>query len=151
MHEGQSSPPYYRPSTPTYEAINSSTDLVVNDVQPNQSRTPYSGNLNNCTDSSIKKRLDCARQRFQKSSLLFEDGEFSMIQEDITIPWDSDEVLEPNSAKSNNRMGSTRLVITEGRSIELNLPWAELTNQWSNLLSSNLSAGIIIRLFTVKH
>ena len=151
MHEGQSSPPYYRPSSATYEAINSSTDLVVNDVQPNQSRTPYSGNLNNCTDSSIKKRLDCARQRFQKSSLLFEDGEFSMIQEDITIPWDSDEVLEPNSAKSNNRMGSTRLVITEGRSIELNLPWAELTNQWSNLLSSNLSAGIIIRLFTVKH
>lgn len=150
MHEGQSSPPYYRPSSPTYEAVNSSTDLVVNDVQPNQSRTPYSGNLNNCTDSSIKKRLDCARQRFQKSNFpLFEDGEFPMIQGDITIPWDSEEVLEPNSAKSNSRMDSTRLVITEGRSIELNLPWAELTNQWSNLLSSNLSTGIIIRLFTV--
>jgi hypothetical protein len=144
VHEDQSSPLYYRLSSPKYEAVNSSTDLVVNDVQPNQSRTPYSGNLNNCTDSSIKKRLDCARQRFQKSSFpLFEDGEFPMIQEDITIPW------EPNSAKFNNRMDSTRLVITEGRSIELNLPWAELTNQWSNLLLSNLRTGIIIRLFTV--
>jgi hypothetical protein len=149
VHEDQSSPLYYRPSSPKYEAVNSSTDLVVNDVQANQSRTPYSGNLNNYTDSSIKKRLDCARQRFQKSSFLFEDGEFPMIQEDITIPWDSEEFLEPNSAKSNNRMKSTRLVITEGRSIELNLPWAEVTNQWSNLLSSNLSTGIIIRLFTV--
>jgi hypothetical protein len=150
VHEGQSSPPYYRPSSPTYEAVNSSTDLVVNDVQPNQSRTPYSGNLNNYTDSSIKKLLDCARQRFQKSNFpLFEVGEFPMIQEDIAIPWDSEEGLEPNSAKFNNRMDSTRLVITEGRSIELTLPWAELTNQWSNLLSSNLSTGIIIRLFTV--
>ena len=146
MHEGQSSPPYYRPSSPTYEAVNSSTDLVVNDVQANQSRTPYSGNLNNSTDSSMQKRLDCARQRFQKSSFpLFEDGEFPM----ITIPWDSEEVLESNSAKSNNRKDSTRLVISEGRSIELTLPWAELTNQWNNLLSSNLSTGIIIRLFTV--
>jgi hypothetical protein len=97
----------------------------------------------------MKKRLDCARQRFQKSSVLFEYGEFPMIQEDITIPWDSEEVLEPNSAKANNRMDSTRLVITEGCSIELNLPWAELTNQWSNLLSSNLSTGIIFRFFTV--
>ena len=46
MHEGQvdsSSPPYYWPSTPTYEAINTSTNLVVNDVQPNQSRTHNSG------------------------------------------------------------------------------------------------------------
>ena len=148
MHEDQSTPPYYRPSSPTYEAVNSSTDLVVNDVQPNQSRTPYSGNLNNSTDSSMQKRLDCARQRFQKSSSpLFEDGEFPM----INIPWDSEEVLESNSAKSNNRKDSTRLVITEGRSIELTLPWAELTNQWSNLLSSNLSAGIIIRLMTYRH